>query len=68
MFYSLVAGTFLLYTAMSSLGFIFVFILLPETKNRTLDETTQLFDKSVCSYHEKSDMGYVQKYNKVVNR
>ena len=43
------AGTFFLYAGIAVLGFIFLFTLLPETKDRPLEEIIDLFARPVCS-------------------
>ena len=42
-------GTFLLYAGISTLGFIFIFTLLPETKGKPLEEVIDLFSQPVCT-------------------
>ena len=42
-------GTFLLYSGFSMLGFIFVFTMLPETKDKPLEEVIDLFAQPMHS-------------------
>ena len=42
-------GTFLLYSGISVLGFIFVFTMLPETKDKPLEEVIDLFAQPLHS-------------------
>ena len=41
-------GTFWLYTGISILGWLFIFLLLPETKGRTLEQVEGLFQRPLC--------------------
>ena len=41
-------GTFWLYTGISLLGWIFIFLLLPETKGRKLEQVEELFQGAHC--------------------
>ena len=41
-------GTFWLYTGMAILGWIFIFLLLPETKGRSLEQVEELFQGANC--------------------
>ncbi|RWS29072.1 proton myo-inositol cotransporter-like protein [Leptotrombidium deliense] len=42
-------GTFWLYAAFSIFGWIFFYLLLPETKGKTLEEVERLFEKKIDS-------------------
>ena len=44
-------GTYWFYAGCCFLGFVFVFILVPETKGKTLEEIELLFDKNKTIYH-----------------
>ena len=47
-----IQGVYWFYAGCCFLGFIFVYLLLPETKGKTLEEIEALFDKDRQSYHE----------------
>ncbi|XP_077868444.1 proton myo-inositol cotransporter-like [Saccoglossus kowalevskii] len=42
-------GAFFLYSGLSLLGFFFIFVFLPETKGKKLEEVIQLFSKPWCA-------------------
>ncbi|XP_077988286.1 proton myo-inositol cotransporter-like [Glandiceps talaboti] len=42
-------GTFFLYSGIAMLGLLFIFFFLPETKDKKLEEVTQLFAKPWCT-------------------
>lgn len=41
-------GTFWLFTSIGILGWLFIFLLLPETKGRTLEQVEDLFQRPLC--------------------
>ena len=43
------AGTYLLYLLMTSLSLVFVFLFLPETKSKTLEQLERYFRSSILS-------------------
>ena len=47
-----IQGVYWFYAGCCFLGFIFVYLLMPETKGKTLEEIEALFDKKRRSYHE----------------
>ncbi|CAK8683228.1 unnamed protein product [Clavelina lepadiformis] len=40
-----IQGAFLLYTGLAFLGFVFIYLFLPETKNKPLEEVRTLFER-----------------------
>ena len=47
-----IQGVYWFYAGCCFLGFIFVYLLMPETKGKTLEEIEALFDKNKKGYHE----------------
>ena len=45
-----IAGTFWFFGGCAFLGFVFVYILMPETKGKTLEEIEAFFEKHKQSY------------------
>ena len=42
-------GTFYMYTGISAIALVVFYIILPETKGKTIEQMNQLFDKSNTS-------------------
>ena len=48
-----IQGVYWVYASFCLLGFMFVYLLLPETKGKTLEEIEDLFDRSVRQAYER---------------
>ena len=46
---AITAGTYWLFVGIATLGFLFFFCLLPETKGKSLEDVEELFSKPWCS-------------------
>lgn len=53
--FSLFSGTFLLYAGLSLLGALLLFVWLPETKGKSLEEVEGLFASPWCGVTSNSD-------------
>ena len=47
-----IQGVYWAYAGFCMLGFLFVYLLLPETKGKTLEEIEDLFDRPVKQTYE----------------
>ena len=52
-------GTFIVYAGCTIIGWVFIYYLVPETKDRNLEDVEKLFEKPWCAFMS-SNMGYQQ--------
>ena len=62
-YYNGFAGTFYLFCGISALGMIVLYFLLPETKNKTLEEVEELFMSEEYKRKHKQPKKYAEKDN-----
>nr|XP_015208092.1 PREDICTED: proton myo-inositol cotransporter isoform X2 [Lepisosteus oculatus] len=61
-------GAFFLYSGLATVGFLFVFGCLPETKGRRLEEIESLFENQLCTCGASDSDEVSQDYGSVIHR